>query len=150
MRSDHVTDQFVEWQEGRMSRARQLEVESHLQKCDRCRRSYERARRLFDAQSLQFLPHLSPDPFLPTRIRVHVEHGPHRADQRAPWYQWALTSIGIAAAVWIGVELGSGLSQDQRSVTDEELVSAYYRAISHEAPADNLERPSTTGEEQWQ
>ena len=133
-----------------MSRVRQLEVESHLQRCDRCRRSYERAQRLFDAQLPQFLPHLSPDPFLPTRIRAHVEHHPDRARQRAPRYRWALASIGIVAAVGIGVELGSGLSQGPSSMTDEEIASAYYLAISHEAPADDAGESSTAGEEQWQ
>lgn len=146
MKSDHVIEQFVEWQEGKMSRVRQLEVESHLTKCDQCRTSYDQAQRLFDANSLRFLPHLSPDPFLPTRIRAHVEDRPERAEQRAPWYQWALTSIGIAAAVWVGVQLGSGLSQDPTSVTDEQLASAYYQAFSQEEPAESLEQTPQTGE----
>ena len=147
MKSYHVIEQFVEWQEGKMSRVRQLQVESHLQKCDRCRSSYDQAGKLFDANSLKFLPHLSPYPCLPTRIRAHVEDRPQRAEQRAPWYQWALTSIGIAAAVWIGVELGSGLSQDPTTVTDEQLASAYYQAFSQEEPAENLEQTLRAEEE---
>jgi predicted anti-sigma-YlaC factor YlaD len=150
MKSDHVTYQFVEWQEGRMSRVRRVEVESHLQKCDSCRRSYKEAERLFDARSLKFLSHLSPDPFLPTRIRAHAENRPRRADGRAPWYQWALTSMGIAAAIWIGVQLGSGLSEDPASLTDEELASAYYQAFSQDETETNTEESSSAGEEQWQ
>lgn len=133
-----------------MSRVRHRELESHLQGCDLCRHSYDQAERLLDAKSLTFLAHLSPDPFLPARIRAHAEDWPHRAEGRAPWYRWALTSLGIAAAVWIGIQLGSGLSQNPGSINDEELAGAYYQAFSQVEPFQEQDRTSTTGEDQWQ
>jgi hypothetical protein len=58
--------------------------------------------------------------------------------------------MGIAAAIWIGVQLGSGLSEDPASLTDEELASAYYQAFSQDETETNTEESSSAGEEQWQ
>ncbi|MCK5572438.1 MAG: hypothetical protein KAJ12_06740 [Bacteroidetes bacterium] len=148
MKSAHVTDLFVDWKEGRLSGKRQAHVESHLQRCDQCRRSYNEARLLFDSTTLQILPRLSPDPYLPARIRALVEHGHRRDEKRVPRYQWALTSIGIAAAIWLGIQLGAGLSEDPDSVSDTELASAYYQAFSQEEPAEEWEQAAPTEGEQ--
>ena len=128
---------------------RQREVATHLLRCDRCRRSYEEADRLLEATSLGFLPHLSPDPFLPGRIRATAEDRPRRAEGRAPWYRWALTSAGVAAGIWIGVQLGSGLYQDPVTVSEEEIASAYYQAFSQEEPETEQSGTSSAGDEQW-
>jgi predicted anti-sigma-YlaC factor YlaD len=148
MKSAHVTELFVDWQEGRLSGKRQAHVESHLQRCDQCRRSYDEVRLLFDSASQTDLSRLSPDPFLPVRIRAHLDHGQRRDEKRVPRYQWALTSIGIAAAIWLGIQLGAGLSGDPDAVSDTELASAYYSAFSQEEPAEEWEQGTPTEGEQ--
>jgi predicted anti-sigma-YlaC factor YlaD len=148
MKTAHVIGLFVDWQEGRLSGKRQAHVESHLQRCDQCRRSYNGARLLFDSTSLQALPRLSPDPYLPARIRAHLQHRHGRDEKRVPRYQWALTSIGIAAAIWLGIQLGAGLSGDSGAVSDSDLASAYYSAFSQEEPAEEWEQGTPTEGEQ--
>lgn len=146
MKHRHVISRFQAWSEGRAGESERRDIVRHLERCDDCRRYFEKMTKLMEGIGANSLPHLEPDPFVPERIRAIAREIPaSRAETpagtnaiapfRPAFGRLALSLTGVAAlaAVAIGIVFGAGLSGKIDTATRAEnaaIVEAYYEAFS--------------------
>ena len=134
MKHKPVIRRYQGWIEGSLGTEERRDIERHIGECNDCRWYYEKMSRLLEKTDPALLPHLVPDPFLPTRIRAMTENRRARpVDRRAAWVRRSLAGAAFVLAVTAGVFLGRGLSANARLAGETDLAGAYYEAFS---PAD--------------
>lgn len=148
MKHERIIRRYQGWIEGGLGTEERREIERHIGECDDCRAFYVKMTRLLEKTDPALLPLLTPDPFLPARIRAMAGYGKTRPETLATarraglaWFghrrlEWARVSLAGAAlllAVTAGVFLGRGLSANNSYAQESELASAYYEAF---APTD--------------
>jgi len=89
-------------------------VEEHLRKCSACRQYMERLRLLLEEPDLTFFPRLTPDPFLPVRIRALAEEKNRTSAGRASFstrLKPVLVAVLCIAAFLLGGWMGNHLGE---------------------------------------
>ena len=143
--SKHVTQFFVDWSEGRMRPAEQSKVEAHLLSCLECKTYFDKMSAALDVVDHTALPTLTPDPYLPTRIKALAEspRDAHSAVLRPGWLmrlRWAFSTAMVVSALSIGVFLGKGLAtMNTGSTYEESFTSTDYQIIWDNSLADSWE-----------
>jgi predicted anti-sigma-YlaC factor YlaD len=133
-----VREKYTAWCEGRLTAGERRGVRDHLDGCVECRLYYERMTLLTDKSDPALLPRLSPDPFLPARIRAlagtrRKEPVRGRAFARI---RVSIAGVVLAFAAATGAYLGQELSTASRTTDSSEgtdIAGAYYEAF---APSD--------------
>ena len=148
MKHERIIRRYQGWIEGGLGTEERRETEQHIGECDECRVYFEKMTRLLEETDPALLPLLTPDPFLPVRIRAMAERGKTRPEtltaarragfdrigrRRAAWARLSLAGAALFFAVIAGVFLGRGLSANNSYAQESELASAYYEAF---APTD--------------
>jgi anti-sigma factor RsiW len=125
MNSPHAKDRFVEWTEGALSDGDRAALEQHLEACAECAMYYRKMSELLQERSLEFVPHLSADPYLVQRVRA-----------RAQPLTWLRTPAGRLAtgavfglAIFVGVFVGR-YAATRNAGGEQSLVDAYYEAFT--------------------
>ncbi|MBP2680887.1 MAG: hypothetical protein H6Q78_750 [Candidatus Krumholzibacteriota bacterium] len=144
MKHERIIRRYQGWIDGSLGTEERREIERHTAECDECRAYFEKMTRLLEETDPALLPLLSPDPFLPARIRAMAENGKKRPVSRragldgfghrqAAWARVSLAGAALFLAVIGGVLLGRGISASSSYAQESELASAYYEAF---APTD--------------
>ncbi len=136
----HVRNWVVEWSENRLNAARKKRVDQHLENCSECRAYFEKMSGVLRAVDHSAIPPLTPDPFLPTRIKAIAEarQKENASNKGFVWrrlgkLQAATSAVMVTVAISIGIFLGKGLASQtefspsqtvQTSITGE-----YYDAL---------------------
>jgi len=152
MKHKPVIRRYQGWIEGSLGTEERRDIERHIGECNDCRWYYEKMSRLLEKTDPALLPHLVPDPFLPTRIRAMTENRRARpVDRRAAWARRSLACVALLLAVTAGVYLGRGLSANARLAGETDLAGAYYEAFSPTDIAggwvDVMNQTSSNGQE---
>jgi len=152
MKREHVIDSYQNWNENRLEAEERREIQRHLKGCVDCRQYFEKMSLLLDQHDPSFLPHLEPDPFLPTRIRALAEGGEvvERENLRRAvgWLRLSVASALTLVAVTTGAYLGLGLSATNGSADDSEIIAAYYDAFSQSEFASGWDDLVENGQEE--
>lgn len=131
---EHKTarEKYQTWIEGGLGAEERRIVEQHLDECGECRMYFEKVSVLIERPQPTLLPRLTPDPFLPSRIRALAEErGAARGRRRAVgWVRLSAGSAMLILAAAAGIYLGKGLYTNTRSAEETELARAYYEAFS--------------------
>jgi anti-sigma factor RsiW len=148
MKHERIIRRYRGWIDGSLGTEERRETEQHIGECDECRAYFEKMTRLLEETDPALLPLLSPDPFLPARIRAMAESGKTRPEtlatarragfdwigrRRIAWARLSLAGAALLLAVTAGVFLGRGLSANARYDQENDLAEAYYEAF---APTD--------------
>jgi predicted anti-sigma-YlaC factor YlaD len=126
-------DKCLDWIAGSLSTEERRIVQQHLDECGECRTYFERVSLLVESPHTTLLPHLTPDPFLPSRIRALAEERRAAARDRRSAVGWVRVSAAgamLILAAAAGIYLGNGFYANTRSAEDVELADAYYEAFS--------------------
>ena len=75
MSSKHVTEKFLEWQEGSLTVPEKKSVDEHLHVCRNCQEYFDTWQEILGNPDMAGLSQLEPDPYLPTRIMAGVPGG---------------------------------------------------------------------------
>jgi predicted anti-sigma-YlaC factor YlaD len=134
MKHRTVKENYVHWSGHRLKAEERRHIQEHLDGCDECRIHYEKMAVLLDDTDPVLLPRLTPDPFLPARIRALAgSRAPVPVRRRAlGWLRASLAGVLLMVAASAGVLLGHGLSNGSTSATAEgvDLAQEYYEAFS--------------------
>ncbi|MGD9899684.1 MAG: zf-HC2 domain-containing protein [Calditrichaceae bacterium] len=149
----HVKIFFQDWLEQRLSEIRKQEIEDHLKNCESCSHYFVTMSELIQRPAVKNIPVLQPDPYLPMRVEAlaREKRTGENNGLRGRFIHWGLNGALAAAAIWIGVFLGAGLTDTNGSTTNEsEIALAYYEAFSQNNIADQFEAAiqSNQGEDQ--
>jgi len=138
----HVRNWVVDWSEDRLSAARKKRVDQHLEKCSECRAYFEKMSGVLLKVDHSAISPLTPDPFLPTRIKAIAEARQKKNAsnngfvwQRLGKLQAATSAVMVTVAISIGIFLGKGLASqndpgNSQSVQTS-IASEYYDAFSN-------------------
>ncbi|MGD9486390.1 MAG: hypothetical protein AB7W47_00060 [Calditrichaceae bacterium] len=138
----HVKIFFQDWLEQNLSEIRKREIESHIKKCESCGHYFMTMSALLQRPASKDIPVLTPDPYLPARVKALTREKRSRLENglRGRIIHWGLNGALAAAAIWIGIFLGTGLTDTTGSTTDEsDIALAYYEAFSPNNIADQFE-----------
>jgi predicted anti-sigma-YlaC factor YlaD len=131
---EHKTakDECLAWIEGGLSVEERRIVQQHLDECGECRTYFEKVSLLVGHPYPTLLPHLTPDPFLPSRVRALAEERSAGRGRRSAvsWVRVSMASAMLILAAAAGIYLGSGFYANTRSGEETELAEAYYEAFS--------------------
>lgn len=144
MKHERIIRRYQGWIDGSLGTEERREIERHTAECEECRAYYEKMTLMLEKTDPALLPRLTPDPYLPARIRALSAGGKTRpvsrraglewfGHRRTAWTRVSLAGAALFAAVIGGVLLGQGISTNASYVQETELASAYYEAF---APAD--------------
>jgi len=131
---EHKTakDKCLAWIEGGLSVEERRIVQQHLGECVECRTYFEKVSLLVERPHPTLLPHLTPDPVLPSRVRALAEERSAGRGRRGAmgWVRVSVASAMLVLAAAAGIYLGNGLYTNARSGEETELAEAYYEAFS--------------------
>lgn len=144
MKHERIIRRYQDWIDGGLGTEERREIERHTAECEECRAYYEKMTLMLAKTDPALLPRLTPDPYLPARIRANSASGKTRpvsrraglgwfGHRRAAWARLSLAGAALFAAVIGGVLLGRGISTNASYAQETELASAYYEAF---APTD--------------
>jgi predicted anti-sigma-YlaC factor YlaD len=127
-----VKKKYQAWIEGGLGAEERRIVQQHLDECGECRTYFETVSFLVERPHPTLLPRLTPDPFLPSRIRALAEErGAARGRRSAVgWVRLSVGSVMLILAAAAGIYLGKGFPTNTRTAEETELVEAYYEAFS--------------------
>ncbi len=141
MKEKHFKYLFMKYQEKRLSAGELNSLNLHLKECAECREYFRRADSIFNTDLTPALE-LEPDQYLPARIKALADRNRREKllEKKLKVKQFSLVSLASAAAVAIGIFLGSGFNNYSIQSTQRSGVySAYYNAFSQQSVADKLE-----------
>lgn len=131
---DHKTakDKCLEWIEDGLDAEERRVVQQHLDECGECLKYYERISLVVERPQTALLPRLTPDPFLPSRVRALSEERRVARGRRGTvgWARLSVAGAMLILAAAAGIYLGNGFYASTRSAEDVELADAYYEAFS--------------------
>jgi anti-sigma factor RsiW len=144
MKHERIIRRYQDWIDGSLGTEERREIERHIGECGECRAYFEKMTLLFEKTDPALLPRLTPDPYLPARIRAlsasrKTRPASRRASlewfghRRTAWARVSLAGAALSLAVIAGVLLGRGISASGSYAQESELASAYYEAF---APTD--------------
>lgn len=136
MKHEQVKKAFLDWSEDRLRPRRRAEIEAHLESCEGCRVYYRRMAELLAPGDPALLPQLTADPFLPTRIKA-LAAAPEKRRGRAGNFRWVWTIAMFLLAMYLGVFLGKGLAEEQRSSNATDMLSEFSEVYYPQTLADN-------------
>lgn len=136
MKHKQIKKEFLDWSEERLPVARRSEIEAHLERCESCRKYYHRMAGLLAPADPALLPQLTADPFLPTRIKA-LTAVPEKRRSLAGNFRWVWTTAMFLLAMYLGVSLGKGLAEEQRSSTATDMLSEFSEVYYPQTLADN-------------
>lgn len=163
MTPKHVINDFQAWNDGQISEKKRPAIERHLEECPDCRAYFDKMSLLLAQMNPASLPHLDPDPFLPTRIRAMSERGagtandpakrPTRPARKSPFGWAGLTAMGmmIVAAVWVGTYFGerlSTMSSASSQYEETDIIGSFYDEFSQSGFVSDWEAILETDEEE--
>ncbi len=142
----HVTGLYLTWL--RQSPEERRSVDEHLAGCPSCAAYYEKMSLLLTASGEE-PRRLAADPYLPDRLLARSVPGRERRIGRAA-LRWSMAGALAILAVIIGIRLGTKLAPSAQtaaasSYSTDDIVSAYYGAVSQQSFSTRLETvvPST-------
>jgi len=132
MEHKDAQDKCLRWIEGALRAEERLAVQQHLDECGECRKHFDRVSLLVERPDATLLRRLTPDPFLPSRVRAAAEERRSAGAGRSAvgWVRISLASAALILAAAAGVYLGNGFYATTRSGQEAELAEAYYEAFS--------------------
>lgn len=136
MKHEQVKKAFLDWSEARLPAVRREAVDAHLESCESCRAYYRRTAELLAPADPALLPQLSADPFLATRIKA-LAATPEKPRGGAGNFRWVWTTAMFLLAMYLGVFLGKGLAEEQRSSSTTDLLSEFSAVYYPQTLADN-------------
>jgi predicted anti-sigma-YlaC factor YlaD len=146
MKRTHVKNAFLDWFEGKLTGEKKAQVEQHLKSCRDCQVYFQKMAEVWGEADLSIFPQLSPDPFLPARLKALAQEQQNAAGQnQKAFLQWPKTirlgfsTLALFAAIVIGVLLGKGLSNANTAgdeYSEEDLLSSYYLLFLQQNLAD--------------
>ena len=130
-----VKKKYQDWSEDRLAAEERHDVQKHIDGCDECRAYYDKMFLLVEKTDPAFLPHLTPDPYLATRIRALAGGRRPVADRRRAlgWLRLSAAGAALVAAAMAGVFLGRGIGAAENAAGTAEaadIAEAYYEAFS--------------------
>lgn len=148
MKTAHVKKLFADWSEKRLDEASRQKVEAHLQDCPECRSFYDKMTALLAAPDVLDLPALTPDPFLPTRIRETAKNArPEKSGfSGAAAAQWGFSTLMLTVAIYTGIYLGKDFATVSET-DDTNLLGEVSQALYGEDLADSWEYVLTNDDE---
>ncbi len=131
---EHKTakDKCLAWIEGGLSVEERRIVQQHLDECGECRTYFKKVSLLVERPHPTLRPQLTPDPFLPSRVRALAEERSAGRSRRSAmgWVRVSVASAMLVLAAAAGIYLGNGFYTNTRSGEETELAEAYYEAFS--------------------
>jgi len=131
MKHKTVIKNLISWMEEKLPESQRQELEDHLQECPDCREYYQKMRGILENPDLSALPHLTTDPFLPTRIRS----GEIRSlsdPSEIPIFdglRWSFVTLLLFVGIGLGAFVGYSI-MDTAYRTDSSLATQYYQAFN--------------------
>lgn len=140
MKRKHVKYLFQDWLEKKLYGRKRNKVEAHLEDCEDCRMYYQKLSTIINRPELLSIKELQPDPYLPTRIKSVLEKEISEDSNSKSFYflRWIISTGVLIVAFGMGIFLGNGLYTSFRKQVENELISAYYEALSRDTISDRL------------
>jgi anti-sigma factor RsiW len=134
-----TTHQLSQYIDGELGPGERSRVERHIRSCPECGRALEGMRKTWDL--LERLPQAGPAPYLATRVLARA--GERAGDSPAGWFQRLVFPATAAAAVAVGLWLGSltgrnGETAANVSAADETPVVLAYLDHFDDLPSASL------------
>ncbi len=148
MKTAHVKNLFTDWSEKRLDETSRKDVGIHLAHCPECRSFYEKMTALLVVPDELDLPALTPDPFLPTRIREMAKNIPSGKPRvsAAATVQWGFSTLMLTVAIYTGIYLGKDFATVSET-DDTNLLGEVSQALYGENLADSWEYVLTNDDE---
>lgn len=134
MKTGHVKKYFLEFTEGKLPPIFRKEIKEHLKHCPYCERYYEKMNFVLEEPDLSIFPDLSPDHYLPTRIKAMVEEMQPCLSWRRKFalrVRWMGTMMLIVSAIFLGASLGKWLSLAEKD-SEKEIIAGYLQNLTSE------------------
>ncbi len=140
MKRKHVKYLFQDWLENKLDVQNRKKVEVHLEDCEACRMYYKQLSTIINQPELSSLKDLQPDPYLPTRIKsvLDKEISDDSYFKSFHLLRWIITTGVLIVAFGMGIFLGNELYTSFRKQVENELISAYYEALSQDTISDRF------------
>lgn len=126
----HVTKYFQGWIEDNLDDKQKTKVSEHLKECSVCQIYYQKLKGILEPVDNSEEAKLTPDPFLPVKIKNLIKGKGTKPNSFAPVLRWAFASVGIFVACLIGITLGSGIAETEGEEITSEVFYEYYDAFS--------------------